>query len=140
MKLFLITVMCLFASAAASTAALAEIAVIVNPSNDSSLSTEDLNKLYLGKSKKFANGQTAIPLDRKEGTDIRIKFLELAVGKAENQMKSYWSRLIFTGKGVPPKIVETDAEVKALVSRNPDAVGYIDAGSVDDTVKVVTTF
>ena len=74
MKLFLITVMCLFASAAASTAALAEIAVIVNPSNDSSLSTEDLNKLYLGKSKKFANGQTAIPLDRKEGTDIHKIF------------------------------------------------------------------
>jgi len=118
----------------------AEIAVIVNPANDSSLQADEIAKLYLGKSKKFSNGQSAIALDRSEGSELRIKFLESTVGKDESQMKSYWSRLIFTGKGIPPKVVETDAEVKDLVSRNPDTIGYIDAGAVDDTVKVVATF
>ena len=118
----------------------AEVAVIVHPANDSSLQADDIAKLYLGKSKKFSNGQSAIALDRGEGTELRVKFLESTVGKDESQMKSYWSRLIFTGKGIPPKVVETDAEVKDLVSRNPDTIGYIDAGAVDDTVKVVATF
>ncbi|AUM15002.1 phosphate ABC transporter substrate-binding protein [Ketobacter alkanivorans] len=123
-----------------SSITLAEIAVIVHPANDSSLQADDIAKLYLGKSKKFSNGQSAIALDRGEGTELRVKFLESTVGKDESQMKSYWSRLIFTGKGIPPKVVETDAEVKELVSRNPDTIGYIDAGAVDDTVKVVATF
>lgn len=118
----------------------AEVAVIVNPTNDSAMTSDDIAKLYLGKTKKFTNGQSAIPLDRTEGTDIRVKFLESTVSKDESQMKSYWSRLIFTGKGVPPKVVETDAEVKELVSRNPDTIGYIDSSSVDDTVKVIATF
>lgn len=118
----------------------AEVAVVVHPSNDSAMSTDDISKLYLGKTKKFTNGQSAIALDRTEGSDLRVKFLDSAVGKDESQMKSYWSRLIFTGKGVPPKVVETDAEVKELVSRNPDTIGYIDSSSVDDTVKVIATF
>lgn len=118
----------------------AEVAVIVNPTNDSAMTSDDIAKLYLGKTKKFTNGQNAIPLDRSEGSDIRVKFLESTVNKDESQMKSYWSRLIFTGKGVPPKVLETDAEVKELVSRNPDTIGYIDSSAVDDSVKVIATY
>ena len=120
--------------------ALAEVAVIVNPANDSSITSDDISKLYLGKTKKFPNGKNAVALDRKEGSSERVQFLEATVGKDESQMKSYWSRLIFTGKGVPPQVVETDAEVKELVSRNPDIIGYIDAAAVDDSVKVIATF
>ena len=120
--------------------AAAEVAVIVNPSNSASMSNEDVAKLYLGKTKKFTDGNNAVPLDRKEGSGIRVQFMEAVVGKDESQMKSYWSRLIFTGKGIPPKIIESDQEVKELVSRNPDIIGYIDASAVDDSVKVVATF
>ena len=120
--------------------AFGEVAVIVHPDNSATITSDDLSKLYLGKTKKFSNGNSAVPLDLQEGTATRVAFLEATVGKSESQMKSYWSRLIFTGKGVPPKISESDQEVKELVSRNPDIIGYIDAGSVDDSVKVVLKF
>ena len=118
----------------------AEVAVIVNPANSANVDLDTIAKIYLGKTKKFDNGTSVVALDRAEGSDLRIKFLQHVVGKEEAQMKSYWSRLIFTGNGVPPKIVESDEEVKDLVSRNPDIIGYIDSGSVDDSVKVVTKF
>ncbi|MEE2729274.1 MAG: phosphate ABC transporter substrate-binding protein [Pseudomonadota bacterium] len=123
-----------------SNIAFSDVAVIVNPDNDAQLEADDIAKIYLGKMKRFSNGNLAIPLDRTEGSDIRIKFLESTVGKDETKMKSYWSRLIFTGKGVPPKIVESGQEVKELVSRNPDTIGYIDSSEVDDSVKVIATF
>ncbi|RLT94155.1 MAG: phosphate ABC transporter substrate-binding protein [Ketobacter sp.] len=123
-----------------SNIAFSDVAVIVNPGNDAQLEADDIAKIYLGKMKRFSNGNLAIPLDRTEGSDIRIKFLESTVGKDETKMKSYWSRLIFTGKGVPPKIVESGQEVKELVSRNPDIIGYIDSSEVDDSVKVIATF
>ena len=134
-KLICLSILCLFSSLAS-----AEVAVIVNPANTNTISKEDIAKIYLAKTKTFPNGKTAIPIDRKEGSAIRVDFVSKVLSKDENQLKAYWSRLIFTGKGVPPKAVETDAEVKDIVSRNPDAIGFIDAGAVDGTVKVVEKF
>ncbi|MCK5865876.1 MAG: phosphate ABC transporter substrate-binding protein [Marinobacter adhaerens] len=118
----------------------AEIAVIVNPANTDAIKKENIASLYLAKTRTFPGGKTAIPLDRPEGSPIRVEFVSKVIEKDESQMKSYWSRLIFTGKGVPPKVLESDAEVKEMVARNPDAIGFIDTVAVDDTVKVVATF
>ena len=120
--------------------ALAETAVIVNPANDSTLSKDDISNLYLGKSKTFSNGDKAVCLDREEGSDIRVGFLDTVVGKRERQMKSYWARLIFTGKGIPPTVIETDAEVVELVGKNKDHIGFVDASAVDGSVKVILKF
>lgn len=123
-----------------SSALWAETAVVVNPGNDVPITSDDVAKLYLGKTKTFPNGKPATPLERSEGSAIRLQFLEKIVDKSESQMKAYWSRLIFTGKGVPPNAVDSDKEVKELVAKDPGAIGYIDVTSVDDTVKVVLTF
>lgn len=118
----------------------AEIAVIVNPANGDAITKDDIASLYLAKTKTFPGGKNAIPLDRPEGSPSRVEFVSKVIDKDEAQMKSYWSRLIFTGKGVPPKVVETDAEVKDMVARNPDTIGFIDAAAADATVKVVAKF
>ena len=119
--------------------AFAEVAIIVHPSNAATLSEGDIAKIYLGKSKKFPGGETALALDKPAGEANRVAFIKNVVGKSETQYKSYWSRLIFTGKGVPPKIISSDAEVVNLVSRNPDMIGFVDASSVSDGVKVIMT-
>lgn len=123
-----------------SNIAFAEIAVIVNPGNNNALTKEEIASLYLAKNKTFADGKTAIPLDRTEGSPLRSEFISKVLNKDEAQMKAYWSRLIFTGKGVPPKVVTSDEELKDIVARNLDAIGFIDASAVDDTVKIVAKF
>lgn len=127
--------LCAFASFA-----MAEVAVIVNTGNTDEITAEDVQKIYLAKTKTFPNGKTAIPVDQTEGSAVRIEFLSKVIKKDEAQMKSYWTRLIFTGKGVPPNILPSDEQVKDLVSRNVDAIGFINAGSVDDSVRVIGTF
>ena len=121
-------------------AAVAEIAVIVNPANPDTITKDDIAKIYMAKTKTFPGGKTAIPIDRTEGSAVRVEFVSKVIDKDEAQLKSYWSRLIFTGKGVPPKVLDSDAEVKELVARNPDAIGFVDAGVVDDSVKVIGKF
>ncbi len=123
-----------------SSLACAEIAVIVNPANGDTITKDDIASIYLGKTKTFPGGKNAIPLDRTEGSASRVEFVSKVIDKDEAQMKAYWSRLIFTGKGVPPKVVESDAEVKEMVSRNPDTIGFIDAAGADASVKVVSKF
>jgi ABC-type phosphate transport system substrate-binding protein len=90
----------------------------------------------LGK-KKDLGGVSVVPIDQGEGNPARTDFYANVIKKSEAQLKSYWSRLIFTGKGQAPQVVGGDAEVKNMVANNPNIIGYIDEGAVDGTVKVI---
>ena len=99
-------------------------------------SDSDVVKVFLGK-KKDLGGVSAIPVDQDEGSAARTDFYSNIVKKSEAQLKSYWSRLIFTGKGQAPQVVGGDADIKSMVANNPNIIGYIDEGAVDGTVKVI---
>ncbi|MCG8535693.1 MAG: phosphate ABC transporter substrate-binding protein [Pseudomonadales bacterium] len=118
----------------------ANIAIVVHPDNNSVLEKKDIVRLFLAKVKTFPDGEKATPIDQMEGTRARHEFLENLLGKSEDQLRSYWARLIFTGRVLPPRTANSDGEVKKLVAQNPELIGYIQASEVDDTVKVVATF
>lgn len=120
--------------------AFAETAVIVHPSNGDVITAKDIERLYLGKLKAFPGGAEAIPVDQNKGEAIREAFYNDVLGKNEQQVKAYWARLVFTGKGTPPKEIGDSAAVKSLVAQNPNTIGYIDASVVDGSVKVVHKF
>ena len=123
-----------------SHAAEAELAVIVNVDNPTdSITVEELVNVFLGKSRQLAGGTKVIPIDQIEGEAARIEFYDKVVKKSPSQLNSYWSRLIFAGKGRPPYAVSDDREVLEFVSANPSMIGYVDMMSVDDTVKVILT-
>jgi ABC-type phosphate transport system substrate-binding protein len=120
--------------------ALAEVAVVVHPSNNAALNAEEISKLYLGRSKSFPDGKAAIPLAQAESSGSTAVFNEKVLNKTGSQIKAYWSKLVFTGKGTPPKELATDQEVIDLVSQNPSVIGYVDKSAVNASVKVVATF
>ncbi len=99
-------------------------------------SKSDVVKIFLGK-KKALPGSTALPIDQDSGNSARIDFYQNTVKKTEAQLKSYWSRLIFTGKGQAPQVVGNDGDIKSMVATNPNLLGYIEETSVDSTVKVI---
>ena len=119
----------------------AEVAVIVSASNgNGSLDKDTIERIFLGKTSSFPDGSQAIPVDQNEGSAAREAFNDKVLAKSSSQLKAYWSRLIFTGKGTPPKESGNDADVVALVAKNPNLVGYVDAAAVDGSVKVVYKF
>ena len=120
--------------------AYAEVAVIVHPSNAATLDENSIERIFLAKSKSFSDGSSAIPINQAEASSVRAEFDQGVLGKSAAQLKSYWSKLVFTGKGTQPQDVSNDAEVKKLISANPNMIGYIDAAAVDGSVKVVQTF
>lgn len=118
----------------------AEVAVIVHPSNTASLNPEAIAQIYLGRSKSFPDGKAALPLGQPEGSKTTEQFNQKVLNKSGSQIKAYWSKLVFTGKGTPPKEINSDAEVLDLVSQNPSVIGYVDKASVTDKVKVLAIF
>lgn len=119
----------------------AEISVIVSSNNhNDSLDKDNISRVFLGKTKNFPDGSQAVPVDQKAGSSARESFNTSVLGKSSSQLKAYWSRLIFTGKGTPPKESGDDLAVKKLVAENPNLIGYVNSETVDGSVKVVYKF
>ena len=118
---------------AALPALAAEIVVIVNPKNPASrMFSEQAAQFFLGKSTLFT------PIEHTEGP-LRNEFSQKVLGKDSSQVKSQWSKLVFTGKGTAPKEFGSSAEVKKAVAADVQAIGYIEKSAVDDSVKVILT-
>ena len=119
-------------------AAQAEVAVIVNSSVAvADISADVAADIFVSKVNSLPDGTKMVPLDQEDGQKAREEFYSKVVKKDAAQLNAYWSRLIFTGKGEPPKKVADNAEVVALVSTNPNIIGYVDAASVTPAVKVL---
>ncbi len=119
----------------------ADFVVVVNKSqNIESLNRVDIQNIYLSKTGSFPNGSWVIPVDQKKGTAQRAAFYESVLQRTEAQLKSYFSRLVFTGKGTPPRLLDNDESVLQQVRANESVLGYVMADSVDDTVKVIYRF
>lgn len=103
-----------------------------------SLSKSDVAALYLGKTTSLPGGGGAKLYDLADANAGREKFYQAATGKSASQVKSIWSRLVFSGRALPPKELANDAAVIKAVAADPAAVGYVDAGAVDGSVQTVT--
>lgn len=122
----------------ATAAVQAELAVIAHPGNPlSSMSMTDVERIYLGKARSFPGGGSVSPLDQALGNPMRGKFFDSVLSKSEAQVTGYWSRRMFSGKGKPPETLADDAAVKARVSSDNTAIGYVSDATVDSSVKVL---
>jgi hypothetical protein len=117
----------------------AEVAVIVNPAN-AAISNEDISGVFLPKMKSFPGGGSAIPVNQEQNAAVTKVFNDKVVNKTDQQLKAYWSKLVFTGQGTPPREVSSDAEVIKLVADNPNIIGYVDSAAVTGGVKVIATY
>ena len=121
------------------TAEAASFRVIVHDSNPiDSISKSDLADYFLKKKTRWQSGRAITPVDQSEKSPARDQFSRNVLGKEVPWVKSYWQRMIFSGRATPPAELSSDAEVLAFVSSNPDAIGYLEgSGSAGSGVKVI---
>jgi len=106
------------------------IAIIVNPANQvSELTLDQAKKIYTGQIKnwKEVNGKDApiALVTREEGSGTRGAFEELVLGK---DVKIDNSKAIVQG---------STGAVRTAVENDPNAIGYISMGSLNQKVKAV---
>lgn len=113
------------------------VVVVSSRSNITEISKIHLADLYMGRTTRFPDGQPAEPVDQRAGSSVRAAFLAEYLDRTESQMKSHWSRLIFTGRGRPPRELGGGEAVRELVARDTRAIGYVDARLVDGSLRRV---
>ena len=113
------------------------VTVVSARSPITTLSKSQVADIFLGRSSRFPDGAQATPIDQPEESSVRDEFYNEVTGKSRAQLKAHWSKIIFTGRGQPPKIVSSSAEIKKLLAANLFAIAYIDASQVDTSVRVL---
>jgi ABC-type phosphate transport system substrate-binding protein len=121
----------------AGMAAAEVVAVVSAKSPVTTMTHNQVVDIFLGKSRRFPDGGPAVPIDQAEGSAARDEFYLTFAGKSAAQLNAHWSKIIFTGRGQPPKEVANGAEVKKRLAANLNAIGYLEQSQVDASVKVV---
>lgn len=115
-----------------------ELVVIVSAKSPvTALRQEQVADIFLGQIASFPGGAEAVALDQKIGSPERDEFYAKVAAKTRPLVKAYWTKMIFTGRGQPPREVAGSAAVRRMVADNPALIGYIDKSALDSSVKAV---
>ena len=103
-----------------------------------SLSKGQLSRFFLKKATEWPDGTAVVPVDQERTSIVREAFSDDVHGKGPGAIAAYWQRQIFSGRGVPPLVKGSDAQVLDYVRSTPGAIGYVGASTPTEGVKVLT--
>lgn len=116
----------------------AELVVIVSARNPlQALSPDQVSAIFLGQAGRFPGGLEVVALDLPLGSHEREQFYAQVTGKSPALLKAHWSKMVFTGRGQPPREAADSASVRRMVADNPSMIGYIDRSALDASVRAV---
>jgi ABC-type phosphate transport system substrate-binding protein len=122
----LLTATGLWLVGAPTLAATPSFRVIVNPSNrQASASRDFLVELFLKKITRFDDGEVVRPVDQRPDSAVRRAFSESVLKRSVLVVKTYWQQRIFSGRGVPPPELDSDAAVVDYVRKHRGGIGYV---------------
>ena len=115
-----------------------DLVVIVSAKNPAvALTAEQIADIFLAHTGRFPQGGTAVAIDQAIGASLRDEFYNKVASKSPSLVKAYWTKMVFTGRGQPPKEAPGNEAVRKLIAGNAELIGYIDRDALDDSVKAV---
>lgn len=126
---------CLLVSGMASAA---DFVVVVSPRNPlNALRADQVAAIFLAQSGRFPGGAEAVALDLPLGSPLRNDFYVTVAARTPALMKAYWTKMVFTGRGQPPRELASSVAARRLVADNPAMIAYIDKSALDASVKAL---
>lgn len=111
----------------AATASAGEIRIIANPGIPlSAISADEVQHFFLETKVKLPDGTRVEPV-LQSGGPAHNEILRRFLGKTDTALITYYRSLVFTGRGLIPKTLDSDAAVAAYVARTKGAIGYVRA-------------
>lgn len=113
------------------------VVVVAAASPTTVLDRNELADLFLGRTTRFPDGRPAVPVDQREGNQARTDFYTGYLGRSASEIKAHWSKVIFTGRGSPPRAVADTDQLRRLIASGPSYIGYLDRSAVDRSLEIV---
>ncbi|MDE2370863.1 MAG: hypothetical protein KGN16_17985 [Burkholderiales bacterium] len=99
--------------------------VVSAESTQRTLTQKQAVDLYMGRNRVYPDGETARVFDLQRSQADREAFYYALTGLSQAQVNSYWSRLQFSGRNLPPEQLADEAAMVAAVRGNPNAIGWL---------------
>jgi hypothetical protein len=119
---------CLLLAALTATvapAARADYYVVVGEHNPvPPLSQQQVLQLFMGRTRSFPDGRPAATCEI-AGDAERAGFYRSLSGMSLPQVTSYWARLMFSGRSLPPQRLDSEAAVIKRVQNDANAIGWL---------------
>jgi ABC-type phosphate transport system substrate-binding protein len=115
--------------AAAPGSAEGKFRVIVNAElSGVAIQKNRLSALFLnGTGRWGTTGRQVVLVDQSLASPVRAAFSREVLQMDPRSVLTYWNRRLVEGKGRPPKVKASDAEVVAFVASKAGGIGYVSA-------------
>ncbi len=103
--------------------------VVVNAAHPSSGETKSaLSKLFLKKVREWGDKTEGQPPTTWTRNRMPARpSATTSTGKSVSAIKSYWQRMIFSGRDVPPDEISSESDLLKKVAADKGAIGYVSA-------------
>lgn len=127
----------LFFSLLAAPCVLAQIVIVADVRSPlPELTLDQAEQFYLGRVHTLPDGSVVTLADLPAGA-LRDQFYQQVTGKNANQIRAHWSRMVFTGRALPPRQAESVAQLRQWLASQPNLIGYMPAADADGRVRVL---
>lgn len=114
-----------------------ELKIIANSTSAASdISADEFTRIFLLKTATLRNGEHVSPVVNLSRPAYEV-FLKIYVRRTDAALSTYYRSLLFTGKALMPKFVDTDAETIQYVAKTRGAIGYVSPGASAEGVKTL---
>ncbi len=116
----------------------AETIIIVNGDNNIELDRDTVALIYLGKAVITEEGSRIVPLNQPENSPAYVSFSKDILRKSPKQLKAYWAKRIFTGKGRPPKTIDSEDEIITEVAKgDTNYIAYVNKIDSNNDLRII---
>ena len=116
-----------------------QFAIVVNANNNEAIEISDVERIYLGKKGAADSRFEGKPIHLPRDNRLFKAFSKKVLGKTPSQLRAYWAKRIFTGKGRPPDTVSSQSELVEILTNNLNAIGYMNMTKVSPQLRIITT-
>ncbi len=89
-----------------------------------SLTRTELRDIFFARQTKWPKGDPIRVFVLPDRHPLHVRFSKEVLGVYPYQLRSTWDRILYSGTGVPPTVVNTPQEVRERVDETPGAIGY----------------
>lgn len=125
--------------ALASPSDYASSVIVNNASATDSVSLSEIRAIFSMRLRRWPNGTPVSVFVLKSDSPTHSDFCKTVLNIYPHQLQAAWDRMVYSGTGKAPTVVNSEEEMRALIASTPGAIGYVaDVRPGDTSVKEVS--
>ncbi len=90
------------------------------------LNRTQLRDIFFVRETRWLNGERIRVFVLPDSHPLHVRFAKEILGVYPYQLRSAWDRMLYSGTGVPPTVVESPEGLRRRFDAGPGAIGYVE--------------